>query len=117
MKPLDAQVKSFLRDCATNYDCDEGAHGLHSPHCRACEAEQLLKQMKTRTIAVTITNENAEVLDRCVMTVPFDVQYVHVSPEFPASPGDMTTFETMNIGKLVDDKPVTGPTDKLPSAL
>lgn len=35
-------LKSFLKNIADNYDCDNGAHGIHSPHCRSCEAKELL---------------------------------------------------------------------------
>ena len=34
----------FLWDLSTNWDCDEGAHGTHSPHCRVCKAKKLLDQ-------------------------------------------------------------------------
>lgn len=42
LKHAREELHVFLRDVANNWDCDSGAHGVHSPHCRACEAKGLL---------------------------------------------------------------------------
>jgi hypothetical protein len=37
------KLQKFVRNCATNYDCDTGANGVHNPlNCRSCEARGLL---------------------------------------------------------------------------
>lgn len=36
------RLNTFLKSTADNYDCDTGAHGVHSPNCRSCEAKELL---------------------------------------------------------------------------
>ena len=40
-----AELHSLLRGLSSDWDCDEGAHGLHSPSCRRCEAKRILDAM------------------------------------------------------------------------
>jgi len=35
----------FVKDCATNWDCDNDSHKYNTP-CRMCEAEKVLEQFK-----------------------------------------------------------------------
>ena len=37
----------FVKDCATNWDCDNDSHKYNTP-CRMCEAEKVLKQFKNK---------------------------------------------------------------------
>ena len=39
------KLMAFVKDIATNYDCDDGEKGLHSCFCRKCEAKELLKEL------------------------------------------------------------------------
>jgi len=34
----------FVKDCATNWDCDTGANGSHPFYCRKCNAQKILEQ-------------------------------------------------------------------------
>jgi hypothetical protein len=37
----------FVKDCATNWDCDNDSHKYNTP-CRMCEAQKVLEQFKKK---------------------------------------------------------------------
>lgn len=43
-QPLSKDIIDFIRDVATNWDCDKDSHTYNMP-CRKCEAIKLLKEM------------------------------------------------------------------------
>lgn len=38
---LEEDLRSFVRGCASSYDCDGGPNGAHPYYCRKCAAEAL----------------------------------------------------------------------------
>ena len=37
----------FVKDCATNWDCDNDSHKYNTP-CRMCDAQKVLEQFKKK---------------------------------------------------------------------
>lgn len=48
---MSESIKTFLRSLAANFDCDIGANEAHSPHCRTCEAKELLARFNCGSAA------------------------------------------------------------------
>lgn len=46
--PVDKIILDFIRDMATNYDCDGDAH-KYSTKCRVCEAREILELLESRS--------------------------------------------------------------------
>ena len=55
-----SSFRSFIKDLATNYDCDEDSH-KYDTGCRVCNAKDLLKRFpenEQQNVVILPTDEN-----------------------------------------------------------
>lgn len=88
-------LKEFLRDVESNWDCDNGAHGTHSPHCRACKAKELLLGMTGLSTNYT----KREVLEKCVYELHKQIKHLHSSSAYYQSGQAVITLATEELKK------------------
>jgi hypothetical protein len=74
--------EDFAVDCRDNYDCDEGAHGTHSPHCRACKAKVIMPKPMPEPDNISIDKEIIAEQEALIVKQAINELYLEADEEF-----------------------------------